>query len=58
MDGENKPDQEEATLVLNTMLELGYGAVDYNTYGKEVAFKNLHDEQVLLTKFFLLEISV
>jgi len=47
-----KPDEETANLCHSTLLELGYGALDYNTHTKYVEIENLHDEQVMLHKLF------
>ena len=52
VDENGKPDEETANLCHSTLLELGYGALDYNTHTKYVEIENLHDEQVMLHKLF------
>jgi len=58
MNGKEKPDQETANKAFQHLLNMGYGALDYNTYGKIVNFRDMNKEQTELNNLFNLTLTM
>ena len=58
MNGTEKPDEKTANEAFQSLLRMGYGALDYNTYGKIVNFQDMNKEQVALNSLFDLTLTM
>jgi CRISPR/Cas system-associated protein endoribonuclease Cas2 len=58
MNGTFKPDEKTANEAFKTLLRMGYGALDYNTYGKIVDVENMNKEQRELSVLFDLTLTM
>lgn len=58
MNGTNRPDEKTANEAFKTLLRLGYGALDYNTYGKIVPVHDMNKEQRGLSVMFDLTLTM
>ena len=58
MNGNSKPDEKTANEAFKALLRLGYGALDYNTYGKVVSVHDMNKEQRELNILFDLTLTM
>jgi CRISPR/Cas system-associated protein endoribonuclease Cas2 len=58
MNGNNKPNEQTANEAFKTLLRMGYGALDYNTYSKVVSVYDMNKEQRDLNVLFDLTLTM
>lgn len=58
MNGIEKPENDIANAAFQALLGMGFGALDYNTYGKIVKIEDLHAKQVELNKLLSLTLTM
>lgn len=58
MNGTMKPDVKTANEAFKSLLRMGYGALDYNTYGKVVSVQDMNKEQRELSTLFDLTLTM
>lgn len=58
MNGKEKPDEKTANEAFQSLLKKGYGALDYNTYGKVVPVQEINKEQRDLSILFDLTLTM